>query len=497
MKIREKKISGKEFKLNMNDEIRVRIAPSPTGYLHIGTAHTALFNWLFARQKNGKFILRIEDTDTERSKEEFVTDITDGLSWLGIDWDEGPERNEPFGPYKQSDRLQIYQDYAEKLLKENKAYYCYCTAEELIKEREVQEQKKLAPKYSGKCRNLTNEQVKKCQAEGRKPTIRFIVEPKKIAFTDLVKGDIEFDTSLFGDFVIMKSDGRPVFLFAGAIDDFMMKISHVIRGEDHLSNTPRQILLGEALNFFVPEYGHLPLILNPDRTKLSKRKNPTSINKDFRNTGYLPEAMINFIAIMGWSAKNDQELWTLKDLINEFNFRDVGKSPAVFDGQKLNYLNGYYIRKMSVGELSKAAEPFLQKAGLSDGKDKLLSALSLVQERVKKLSDIPELIEFFFKNPEFSQDLLIMKNSTKEKIKIALEESYKHLFEESDFGRDSLEQLLRAVAAKNNLKAGEVLWPLRVALTGKEASPGAFEVLECLGKEESLKRIKKSIDMLK
>jgi glutamyl-tRNA synthetase len=493
------------------DEVRTRIAPSPTGPLHIGTAHTALFNWLFARQKGGKFILRIEDTDRARSKDEFIFDIVDGLAWLGLDWDEGPERSDGYGPYRQSQRLAIYKKYAEELLAAGKAYYCYCTVEELEKERAAHEAKKQAPKYSGRCRNLSPAQIAKFKTEGRKASVRFIVEPQKIKFEDLVKGKIDFDSSLFGDFVILKSDGMPTFIFAGVVDDFLMKISHCIRGEDHLPNTPRQILLGQALNFIIPEYGHLPLILNPDRTKLSKRKNPTSINKDFRAHGYLPEAMINFLVLMGWSPQVENasahEIWPLQELINEFNLADLGRSPSIFDQKKLNSLNGYYIRKMSVGELAKAAEPFLHTAGLGDEKapprgalprrEKILIALSLVQERIKKLAEIPQLIDFLFKPPAGFEDILVTKGSTREKTKLALQEALKYLTLEKDFGRDSLESLLRALAAKNNLSAGEVLWPIRVALTGKEASPGAFEVLEALGKEESLARIKKAISMIK
>lgn len=483
------------------EEIRTRIAPSPTGPLHIGTAHTALFNWLFSRQKSGKFILRIEDTDRARSKDEFIIDIVDGLTWLGLDWDEGPERNDAYGPYRQSERLANYKKYADALLAAAKAYYCYCTPEELEKERSVHEAKKQAPKYSGRCRNLSSDQIAKFKAEGRQASVRFIVEPKKVKFKDLIKGKMNFDAGLFGDFVILKSDGTPTFIFAGVVDDFLMKISHCLRGEDHLPNTPRQILLAEALNITYPEFGHFPLILNPDRTKLSKRKNPTSINKDFRDQGYLPEAMINFLALMGWSPQAGNaaahEIWPLRELIHEFNLADVGQSPSIFDQKKLDYLNGYYIRKMSVGELAKAAEPFLNAAGLGDGKEKILIALSLVQERIKKLAEIPQLIDFLFKEPSGFKDILVAKDSTPEKTKLALQEALKHLTEEKDFGRDSLESLLRALAVKNSLQAGEVLWPIRVALTGKEASPGAFEVLEALGKEKSLVRIEKAIDMIR
>jgi len=480
----------------MDEDIRVRIAPSPTGPLHIGTVHTALFNWLFARQKGGKFILRIEDTDKERSKEEYISDITDGLSWLGIDWDEGPERDDPYGPYKQSKRQEIYQKYAQELLNGKKAYHCFCTSEELQKERHDQESKKQPPKYSGRCRNLSEAEIAKFKADGRKPCVRFIVEGKIVKFKDLVKGDVEFDTNLFGDFVILKSDGVPTFMFAGAIDDSLMKITHVIRGEDHLSNTPRQILLLDALDFATPEYGHLPLILNPDRTKLSKRKNPTSISADFESKGYLPEALVNFIVLMGWASKTGEEIWTLTDLINEFDFDAVGKSPSIFDQQKLDWFNGYYIRKLPIGELASLALPFLQGSGLENGKEKLLVVLSLVQERIKVISEVPDLIDFFFKPPQGYKDILIVKGSNLEKTKLALEKALEHLEEENDFGRDSLEHLLRAVARKYGLNAGEVLWPIRVALTGRDASPGTFEVLEALGKEESLKRIKKAISMI-
>lgn len=480
----------------MNEEIRTRLAPSPTGSLHIGTAHTALFNWLFARAKQGKFILRIEDTDKERSHDEFIDDITDGLIWLGIDWDEGPERGDGYGPYLQSQRLEIYQKYAHQLLDEKKAYYCYCTPEELEKERAQQSKNKQAPKYSGRCAQLTDAQIEKFKSEGRKAAIRFKVESKKIKFKDLIKGTVEFDTGLFGDFVIMKSDGSPTFMFAGAIDDFLMKISHVIRGEDHLSNTPRQILLADALNFNIPEYGHLPLILNPDRTKLSKRKNPTSLTEDFMKKGYLPEAMINFLVLMGWSPQNGGDFWALKDLINEFNFSDVGKSPSVFDQKKLDFLNGYYIRKMSLGELAKVATDFLGKNEITKDGNKFIMALSLIQERLKNLSEIPEQTEFFFREPSLDKDMILPKGGTLEKTQKALTESLKYLEQENDFGRDSLEQLLRAVATKNGLSSGEILWPIRVALTGKVASPGAFEVLSVLGKEESLKRIKKAIEVI-
>lgn len=481
----------------MTEEIRTRLAPSPTGPFHVGNAHTALFNWLFAKKNSGKFILRIEDTDKERSREEFTSDIVQGLCWLGLDWDEGPEREDPYGPYQQSKRQEIYQKYIDILIKEKKAYFCYCTPEELEKERLSQARAKQAPRYSGRCRHLSNEEIAKCKAEAGKPAIRFAVPEETVKFKDLVKGPMEFDSRLFGDFIIQKSAGTPTFLFAGVVDDALMKISHVIRGEDHLPNTPRQILIAQALNFAIPEYGHLPLILNPDRSKLSKRKNPTSITQDFRDKGYLPETMINFLVLMGWSPEIEKDFWTLEELINEFNFADIGKSPAIFDQAKLDFLNGFYIRKMSIGELAKVAADFLGSANeMVKKKDKFLTALSLVQERLKKLSDIPEQIDFFFKAPQGYQKIISVKGSNLSQTRLGLNEAYKYLSQEDDFGRDSLEQTLRAVATKNKLSVSYVLWPVRVALTGKEASPGTFEVLAALGRQESLKRIKTAIDML-
>ncbi|MEI6039975.1 MAG: glutamate--tRNA ligase [Candidatus Berkelbacteria bacterium] len=492
----------------MSEEIRTRIAPSPTGFFHIGTARAALFNWLFTRRFGGKFILRIEDTDKERSTEEYEIDIMECMNWLGMDYDEGPETQGEFGPYRQSERSEIYKKYADQLLADGHAYRCYCTSEDLEAEKKSAEANHLPPKYSGKCRNLTPEQIAQYEKEGRPSTLRFkIEEDQPVKFKDLIKGPMEFDPKLFGDFVVLKSDGLPTFMFAGIVDDTEMRITHVIRGEDHLSNTPRQILLAQAMNLPIPEYGHLPMILNSDKTKMSKRKNPVSVSHDFRDQGYLPEAMINFMVLLGWSpsvnsildgpTKTD-ELYTLKDLTSGFDLADIGKSPAIFDQTKLDYFNGYYIRQMDLGELTHRALPFLQKAGLiKKESEELLQIIALVQERLKKLSELPELTDFFFHLPNYEADLLIPKKGTKEATLKALEESSQALAQEDDFSRDSLDNLLRALAVKLGLSAGEVLWPIRAALSGKPASPGTFELLGFFGKDESLARMKKAIDMLK
>jgi glutamyl-tRNA synthetase len=486
----------------MNTEIRTRIAPSPTGYFHIGTARTALFSWLFARRYGGKFILRIEDTDKERSTEEFDIDIMECLSWLGLDWDEGPETDGAYGPYKQSQRTEIYQKYIDQLVEQNLVYRCYCSPEDLADEKKSQEANHLPPKYSGKCSNLSPEQIAVYEKEGRPYSLRFrITQTEPIKFKDLVKGEMEFDPKLFGDFIVVKSDGLPTFMVVNIIDDSEMRISHILRGEDHLSNTPRQILLAQAMNLQVPEYGHLPMILNSDRTKMSKRKNPVSVSKDFRDQGYLPEAMINFLVLLGWapkSAKSNDEIYNLKDLVSEFDLHEVGKSPAIFDSSKLDYFNGFYIRQMDLGELAKRALPYLQKAGFVEKENEIvLKVIALIQERLKKLSEIPELTEFFFKEPQYDADLLITKGATKEITLKALGESAKVLADETDYSRDSLDSLLRALATKIEVTAGQVLWPIRAALSGKPASPGTFELLGFFGKEESLARIQKAIDKLK
>ena len=377
------------------------------------------------------------------------------------------------------------------------------------KERKQQEAKHEAPKYSGRCRDLSDIDIKKFKDaavnQNRKPSVRFKIDEEEeiVKFKDLIHGEMEFDPKLFGDFIIVKSDGMPIFILAGAIDDFEMKISHVIRGDDHLSNTPKQILLGKALDLSVPEYGHLPMILNADRTKMSKRKNSVSVTRDYRDKGYLPEAMVNFLIFLSWnpaSAKDEsgQQFFTLEELINEFDISEVGKSPAIFDEKKLDFFNGYYIRQMELGELAKRCLPYLTTAGLVEKENEMvLNAIGLVQERMKKLSEAPELTSFFFKKPEYDKELLIAKKSDIETTKKALEESYRVLSDENDFSRDSTEQLLRALAEKIQIDAGKILWSLRVAVSGKPASPGVFELLAVFGKDESLTRIKTAIDMLK
>lgn len=497
------------------EEVRVRIAPSPTGYLHIGTARTALFNYLFAKNQGGKFILRIEDTDLERSDEKFTKEIIESLHWLGLDYDEGPDVGGPYGPYRQSERINTYKEYLQQLLNEDKAYYCFCTEEELAKEREVMLQRGEPPIYSGRCADLSSFQIKKFRDEGRKPIIRFRMPAKKIVFEDLVKGVLEFDTKLIGDISIAKNLETPLYNFAVVIDDYTMKINHVIRGEDHISNTPKQIALIESLGFPKPKYCHLPLILGPDRSKLSKRHGATSI-AEYRDQGYLPEALLNFMAFLGWNPKTEQEIFNKEELIKNFSLKGVSKSAAVFNIEKLNWLNGYYIRRTQLTDLTEKCIPFLEKTNLisrvgdckwkitstneSINFDELKQIIILEQERLVKLSDLPELVKFFFtKELNYPAQLLIWKNMKQNEVieHLRLIKTLLERIEAKKFNKINLEKKIKALIKNKKLGTGETLWPFRVALTGLKASPPPFDIAEVLGKKKTIERIKDAINLLK
>lgn len=470
------------------DKIRVRIAPSPTGLLHFGTARTALFNWLFARHNGGSFIVRIEDTDLERSDRKYEKDILDGLSWLGLDWDEGPDRGGEYGPYRQSERLDIYEKYLKRLLDEQKAYYCYCTKEELEIERQAMLSQGLPPKYSGRCRAGAS--------GGREPqVIRFKMPDAVVEFKDLIRDKIKFNMELIGDMAIAKNTRAPLYNFAVVIDDSEMKISHVIRGEDHIANTPKQLVLQRALDFETPEYAHLPLILSQDRSKLSKRYVETSII-EYSEAGYLPDAMVNFMALMGWHPKNDREVLSREELVNEFDLDRVQKAGAIFNEEKLNWLNAQHLRQIPIDKLAENLAPLLEKAGIKSEKQLLRRALKFEKDRMKTFQDFVKNADFYFVLPEYGAQLLIWKNESKETIKANLEKIQKKLaaLAAGNFTSDFLETELNPVAEM--LGRGAVLWPLRAALSGKEASPGPFEIMEALGKEETMRRIKAAIEKL-
>ncbi len=453
----------------MKSQVKTRIAPSPTGLLHLGTARTALFNYLFTKKNKGKFVLRIDDTDTERSKKEYEEDILKNLKWLGIKWD---------GEITyQSKRLDIYKKYIQKLLDSGDAFYCDHTKEELEKEKKEQMKRKEAP------RHICNRKGK-----AKEGIIRFRCPDKKVVFKDLIRNKLEFEGKLLGDISIAKDLDTPLYNFASVIDDHEMGITHVIRGEDHISNTPKQILIGETLKFNTPEFGHLPLILGPDKSKMSKRHGSVSIN-EYKKEGYLPEALINFMVLLGWNPGTEEEIFSMDQLIKEFSLERVHRGGAIFNIQRLDWINSQYIRKMDLNDLTKKCLEYLPKDTEFSFAKKIVS---LEQTRIKKLSEIGELTKFFFKDKlEYDPELLIWKKMSLKDIKKNLEITLKALSETGNFDQKTLEDILTPLREEHG--TGEILWPLRVALSGQKASPGPFEIMETLGKEKSLERIEKAI----
>ncbi len=497
----------KKKEAELNKPVRVRFAPSPTGPLHVGGSRTALFNYLFAKKNKGKFVLRIEDTDVKRSEQKWTDEIIEQLKWLGIEWDEGPDIGGEFEPYKQSQRLDIYEKYLKQLLDEGKAYYCFCTSEELEDKRQEQMSRGLAPKYDGKCANLSAEIVQKNLAEKNPSVIRFKIENKKVKFNDLIRGEVEFDTGLLGDIVIAKNLKTPLYHFSVVVDDFLMEISHIIRGEEHLSNTPRQILLQEALGFYQPIYGHLPLLLNPDRSKLSKRQGDVAVS-DYHKQGYLPEALVNFMVLLGWNPGTEKEIFSLPQLVKEFSIEKVQKAGAVFNIQRLDFLNGFYIREKPIEKLTELCRTYLKNAGLlvegQVSESKLQKIIEVSRSRMKKLSDIAELADFFFPDKlNYEKELLKWNDMSEEDIKAGLLLCDKTLGDLKGWDIKKIEEaLLSGVGEFNKTKGypennkGYLLWPLRVALSGKKFSPSPFEIADILGKEETAKRIGDVIKLL-
>ncbi len=491
-------------------DIRVRIAPSPTGPLHVGTARTALFNYLFARRNAGTFVLRLEDTDVARSSLAYEKDILDGLHLLGLAWDEGPEvagqeAKGPHAPYRQMERLPLYAEAATRLLAQNKAYPCYCTPEELEADRRAQEAAKQPPRYVGRCANLTPDERVAREAEGRRPAIRFRIGDEVVAFDDLIRGRVEIDTSaLGGDMVIVRADGTPLYHFTVVVDDAAMEMTHVIRGEDHLSNTPKHILLFRALGHPEPRFAHLPLILNPDRTKMSKRKSQTAIS-DYLAQGFIREAIVNYLALLGWSTGTEEEILSLDELAERFDIDHVQKGGAVFDRERLEWLNGQWIRRLSADDLIDRLRPFLEielAAGRIDrlpGDEELRSLLPVVQERLPTLGAIGDLVGFLFVDRlDVEPALLVPKRwnpaTTLEGLRAAREVI-------ADGGlvsyeADELEPALRRLAEERGWKAGDLFMAIRVAVTGRTATPPLFDTLVALGHGRTLARLDAAIGQL-
>lgn len=467
-----------------------RFAPSPTGHLHIGGARTALFNYLWAKKNKGKFILRIEDTDRVRYQPETEKSIIEGLQWLGLNWDSGPIR--------QSENFDKYRKYAQQLIDQGKAYYCFCTPERLEKMREIQKKKNLAPKYDGLCKKLSKEEINVKLQNKEKFVIRLKVPTQgEVLVTDLIRGKININCSDIDDQVLIKSDGFPTYHLANVVDDHEMGITHVIRGEEWIPSTPKHVLLYQAFGWLIPIFAHLSLFIKKDGGKLSKREGAASL-LSYRDQGYLPEAIINFIAFLGWNPKDEREYFTKEELIKEFDLNKVHRANPIFDTVKLDFLNGYYLRKKSLAELVELSLPYLS-AEMKKDKKYLEKILSLEQERLKRLGDLPQLIDYFFTDElKLDPGLLIWKKETKEKIKNNLNLLFTKLesINNADWNIKSLEAIVISWIKEQKLNNGEVLWPLRAALTGKKASPSPFQVAYALGKERTLHRVQKAINLL-
>lgn len=482
----------------MNQEIRVRIAPSPTGFFHIGSARTALYNWLFARHNNGKFILRIEDTDITRSSKDMTKIIFEALTWLGLDWDEGPDKGGEYGPYFQSERKEIYKQYAQKLIAQKNAYWCYCTAEEIEKERTEFFSKKM--NWQHRCRDkFTQDEIAHREKSGILPALRFIVPlDKKILFNDLIHGNVEKIGADVEDFVIIKSDGMPTYNFACVIDDHLMKISHIIRGVEHIANTPKQLLLYEALDFSVPQFAHLPVILGTDKKKLSKRLGARSV-LDYKSEGYISEALINFLALLGWSPGSDEEIMDSRRLIELFSLERINPANAIYDETKLEWMNNHYIiNRIDEKKFVELITPYVLNSGFiteEDYKKKrewVTQICLLMRPRLKILKDIVKAKYFFTDDFEYEEKALrkYLNDASVTRVK-----EFKILLESlNNFKAKSIEDSLRNFCAEKGLKPKDLIHPLRVYITGTEAGPGLFETMELIGKDSCIKRISRTIE---
>ena len=480
----------------MTNEIRVRYAPSPTGHLHIGNARTALFNYLYARNKGGKFIIRIEDTDQKRNIEGGEESQLKYLKWLGMDWDEGVDVGGAYGPYRQSERNDIYQKYYNELLEKGLAYKCYCTEEELEKEREEQMAKNETPQYSGKCRHLTTEEQQQLEAEGRQPSIRFKVPQGKIySFDDMVKGQVSFESDGIGDHVIVKKDGIPTYNFAVTIDDHLMEISHVLRGDDHISNTPKQLMIYEALGWTPPIFGHMTLIVNESRKKLSKRdESIIQFIEQYEELGYIPEALFNFITLLGWSPEGEEEIFSKEEFINIFDPNRLSKSPALFDKQKLAWMNNQYMKQIELDRVVEFALPHLIKSGcVKESRTEEENAwvrelIALNQEKMSYGAEIVELSELFF-NEEVRMDEEAKEIISEEQVPEVLSAFLTEIENLEAFTAEEIKKSVKAVQKSTGHKGKKLFMPLRVAATGQMHGPDLMKTIELLGKEKVKSRL--------
>jgi len=470
-------------------KIKTRIAPSPTGIIHIGNLRTALYNYLFAQQNKGEFVLRIEDTDQERLVEGATEKVLETLTWVGLNWNNKK-------PLVQSERMDIYKKYAQQLVGKDKAYYCFCTPAELKEMREEQEQKKQPPRYDRRCQKLSAEDIKEKLANNQPYVIRLKVPTnQEINLTDVVYGEIKFNSNEIDDQILIKSDGFPTYHLAVVVDDHEMEITHVMRGEDWLPSTPKHVLLYQAFDWELPIYIHLPNILGENKKKLSKRTGDVSV-EDFKKQGYLPEALINYLALLGWNPGTEQEIFSMKELEDAFDIKKIHKAGAIFDIKKLDNINSQYIRQLDIKKLVELCLPYLKD--VKADKEYIEAVVKLEQERLKKLADITENTKLFFTEKlNYESELLIWKKSDQAGAKKVLELLPEILQDLSDWNAKNLEETIFNWIKKQELTNGEVLWPLRVALSGQQNSPGPFEIAEVLGKEKSLVRIKNATEKLK
>ena len=483
------------------DRVRTRYAPSPTGHLHIGGARTALFSYLHAKRHGGDFIVRIEDTDIERNVEGAAEKQMAMLKWLGLEWDEGVDVGGPYGPYRCMERTEIYNQYIDQLLEEGKAYLSYTTKEELEKEREEQIARGEIPKYSGWDRDLTPEQQAKFEAEGRVPSVRFRVpEGKMIVIEDEIRGTVKFESDGIGDFVIRRPDGRPTYNFAVAVDDALMKISHVIRGEEHLSNTPKQVMIYEALGFKPPVFAHIPLILNDEGKKMSKRdERIIQFIDQYKELGYLPEAIVNFISLLGWAPEGEEEMFTPQELIEVFSLNRVSKAPAIFDTGKLKWMNGQYIKKASLDRIVELAIPHLEKAGriqtpLDDEQEEWVTRLvALYQEQMEYAAEIVELSDLFFKD-EINYSDQAKQVLGEEHVPAVLKAFLEQVEQNEAFEPDDIKKMFKQVQKETGCKGKKLFMPVRVAVTGLEHGPDLRGSLSLIGRDLVMKRLRQVID---
>ncbi len=478
--------------------VRVRIAPSPTGNCHVGTARTALYNMLYARKYGGKFILRIDDTDLSRSTRESEEGVLEGLRWLGITWDEGPDVGGPYGPYRQMERAHTYRETVDTLEALGKAYRCYCTPEELEAERKEALAAGKPPRYYGKCSRLTAEERARLEAEGKKHVVRLRVPDRTLSFVDLLRGDQQKDMSERGDFVIVKSDGSPVYNFATAVDEHHMAMTHVFRAVEHLTNTFDQLAVYDAMGWDPPQFGHLTLMLNPDRSKISKRAGAVYIG-EFRDMGYMPEALVNFLALLGWNPGTEQEIFSMDQLVEAFSVETLSRSDAVFDIKKLDWFNGVYIRNLTPKELAARVRPFMEKAGYAIGDEAFLEqAVTLVTDRLGKLTEAPDMLGFLFEDQvDLARESFGGKAKfTSADIARALAACEAALSGLAEWTHEGIEASLRALAESLGWKVGDLLMQVRVAITGRRVTPPLFESLVLLGRERSLSRIARAIAVL-